>query len=89
MIGDLAQKIISLWGDESAALSSEYRDAFAGKHRLLKDLGNLCGVGAAHPIDPNELQRMEGRREVFLHISGMLEISPADFLKLTEGLNYE
>ena len=77
---------------------TDYRLTFgneAGK-TVLADLRNFCfatkttfngGKTANQTLDPLYLARMEGRREVFLQVMGILKVDFDDYYTYTEDLN--
>lgn len=64
-----------------------YRGAFAGENRIvLTDLARYCHVGVStlHSA-PHEMAFREGKRDVFLHIASVLNLSPLDFVDIANG----
>ncbi len=59
--------------------------------RVLIDLAKECGAArTTYDKDAREQARLEGRRQVWLHISKMLKLTEADLHQLiTEGKDYE
>lgn len=77
-----AHLLIQTWGKDAPAVVAEYLRAFPEGCRLLKDIEAYAGVNRPGPAGNEALQRMEGRREMFLWIRMVLSLTPAELEKL-------
>lgn len=75
---EAALLLIQRWRDQAPLLVSEYHHAFRESSRVLRDLEAYCGIFSPGPANDSALQRMEGRREVFLWIRTILSLSAAE-----------
>jgi hypothetical protein len=73
-----ADILIQTWGDKAPSVVSDYLKAFPEGSKVLKDIEAYAGVFRPGPKDSAELQRMEGRREVFLWIRAILLLTPSE-----------
>ena len=83
----LPELIAALWGRRRAKqVADEYQLAFRGRDLLQRDLAMFCN--AAAPIQAlSEFDRgvEEGKRRVWLHVSRMCGLEPADFVGIADG----
>jgi hypothetical protein len=83
----LPDLVVTLWGRRRAPqVVGEYRQALTGRALLLRDLAMFCN--AAAPIQGGaEFDRgvEEGKRRVWLHITRMCGLEPADFVAIADG----
>ncbi len=83
----LPQIVLALWGRKRAAyVADEYRNALQGRDLLVRDLAMFCN--AAAPLSgANEFDRgvEEGKRRVWLHVTRMCGLKPADFVTIADG----
>lgn len=78
-----ARQLIATWRDRAPSVVSDYLKTFPAEGSLvLRDLEAYAGIWRPGPKEDHELQRMEGRREMFLWIRAMLSLTPADIEKL-------
>lgn len=75
------------WGSQGTRLIREYRTAFRDRDDVLRDLALFAKVNETVPSD--QLERIEGRREVFRRIMAMQGIDPLTVAKFLEGDNLE
>jgi hypothetical protein len=63
---------------------SAYKDAFTSPsgQRILADLADFCGILKAAPYE--HIERAEGRRDVYLHIVAILDMTPSDIRRIVE-----
>jgi hypothetical protein len=73
-----ARALIQTWGANAPSVVSDYLKAFPEGSKVLKDIEAYAGVFRPGPKDSAELQRMEGRREVFLWIRTLLSLTPSE-----------
>lgn len=52
---------------------------------VLRELAAYCGVLNAAPTDPEQIARFEGRRDVYLHLTALLSMTPADVRRIVEN----
>lgn len=88
MLRNYLERIAMIWPGYEAQIVREYRTAFRKRDSVLRDLAefaqvNKIGVPAA------ELERIEGRREVFRHIMAMQGIDPDVVVRFLEGENLD
>ena len=87
----LPQIVLALWGRKRAAhVADEYRRALAGRDLLVRDLAMFCN--AAAPVSgATEFDRgvEEGKRRVWLHVTRMCGLKPADFVTIADGGNLD
>lgn len=53
----------------------------------IKELYDYCGMGeSAFHVEPLQMARLEGRREVFLYIQHMLKLTDDDIDKMNQNI---
>lgn len=82
----LPQLLRSIYGQKKVqALVMEYRQTFADRHLVLRDLAMKCEIGAAAPSTAIACVKQAAKQEVFAHIARILEIKPEDFIATVDG----
>ena len=75
--------LVRLWAGEAPAVARAYRHcldpARSDARRVLADLARLCMAGETSvvPGDPQGTAFNEGKRAVWLHLQGLLDLDPA------------
>lgn len=77
----------SVWPGHESYIVRQYKQTFAGNDDVLRDLAEFCSIN--DDVRSDELERIEGRREVFRHITGLMRLDPLQVHKLLEGEPYE
>lgn len=75
--------IAAVWGADADRIVNEYRDAFKSRDDVLRDLAGFARVGTT--ASDEELVRIEGRREMFWRIMGLIEGDPLRVAQFLEG----
>lgn len=83
MLRDLLNRLRALWPGYEAQLVRDYRGAFANRDSILRDISMFAKYNET--VSSDELERIEGRREVFRHIMAMRGIDPALIPQFLEG----
>lgn len=73
--------------DGTRALVSRYRNAFMNQEDVLRDLASFARV--AEPAPPQEVERTEGRREMFWRIMALIEADPVRVAQFLNGDNLD
>ena len=56
---------------------------------VLQELASYCGIMKAAPNDPDQMSRFEGQRDVYLHITSLLRMTPQDVRRIVENKTAE
>lgn len=81
-------RICSIWPGYEAQIVREYRIAFKKRDAVLRDIAEFAQVNKIG-VPASELERIEGRREVFRHIMAMQGIDPQLVIQFLEGDNLD
>jgi hypothetical protein len=79
--------LVALYKGDAKRIASGYRQAFQGDRVVLRDLAGLCLIGEA--VSQADLERVEGRREVFWHICNVLRIDPLEIERIVNEEGYQ
>lgn len=84
-----ADQLISTWGRRAPDVVSDFLKAFPDGSLALRAIEAFSGRNQSVPVQHgNEaLQRMEGRREVFLFLQAVLSLTPAEIEQLIGETN--
>ncbi len=83
----LIRWISGVWPGSEDYIVRQYQQTFRGNDDVLRDLAEFCSIN--DDVRSDELERVEGRREVFRHITGLMRLDPLQVHKLLEGEPYE
>jgi hypothetical protein len=83
MLREIIERLRALWPGYEAQLVRDYRNAFGNRDGVLRDIAMFAKYNQTASSD--ELERIEGRREVFRHIMAMRGIDPALIPQFLEG----
>lgn len=84
MFVTMARRLGLVWRDRSGDVVTQYREAFRGRELVLRDLAVFCDYGTIG-VPGADLERVEGRREMFRHIMAMRGIDPLHVVQFLEG----
>lgn len=76
-----------VWPGGESRLVREYGAAFRGREDVLRDLAEFAQWNDNVPGD--QLERVEGRREMFRHITAMMRLDPYLVDEILEGETFE
>jgi hypothetical protein len=84
-----AQGLVNVWGERAPRVLSELLYAFPEGSLALRAIEVYCGMNAPVPVKAgNEaLQRMEGRREMYLWLKAVLSLTAEEVASLTQTNN--
>jgi len=74
----------AVWPTRESELVRAYRAAFLNQPDVIRDLAEFTKYNSN--VSSDELERVEGRREVFRHIQSMLRMDPRDVDDIIERL---
>ena len=74
----------AVWPGSESRLGRAYRQAFLDQPDVIRDLAEFTKVNAN--VSSAELERVEGRREVYRHIVSMMRMDPRDVEDIIERL---
>lgn len=83
MLQTLLSHIASLWPGYETQIVRDYRGAFRDRSGVMRDLAAFCKVN--ENVRSEDLERIEGRREVFRHITAMQGLDPELVRQFLEG----
>jgi hypothetical protein len=73
----------AVWPGSESELVRQYNTAFRGREDILRDLAEYAKWNDSVPGE--ELERVEGRREMFRHITAMMRLDPYLVDEILEG----
>lgn len=79
-----ARQLIEIWGQQAPAVLGDIIQAFPDRSRALKAIEIYCGMNLTVPPErgSDALQRMEGRREVFMWLRAVLSLTTDELRQL-------
>lgn len=87
MLETILLRLRALWPGYEQQLLRDYRAAFGNRDTVLRDIAMFAKYNES--ASSAELERIEGRREVFRHIMAMRGIDPALIPQFLEGENLD
>lgn len=83
MLTQLAKWLKTHWPGAEQSLIRQYSAAFKGRDDVMRDLALYCQLMS--DVEPERLERIEGRREMFRRIVAMQGLDPALIVPFLEG----